>query len=445
MNQQRHLFLSPHRDREVKNYNSPLLGIWIQWIALTQPERVVCGGIILIPLWWVIGWTYTFLLLMLGIFSYEVMLKGSLRLPRPSLVVVSAVAFGLQRLVSEYINSPAYSLNALMYLINTWICFGLIFWYIESKNIRVRLEVLAWACSVLVVQMLLLWIVIHFGFKEPYYTPPRSLFALLTNKGERFIPGSGFSNYLLPYWPDDKLPGGMARFGFFFPVPEAFATVVCFIILLALDIKNRLWSVLLFSSSTFLLFLSGTRALWLIFPIVLCIRYVLIFGKVWGPSLIYAFIAIVSFVMLSLPPVTNFVSETYTNTTEAASNLRQDSTEVRTKIYTRTLDAIVTEPDKLILGRGVPGPTVLPGYEPARLGTHSFILGTLLYRCGLLGTGIFLAFWVSLFLKFYKTRAARPICSLLVILYITISFTTMDLDTPGLLVIALSTLNYQLQ
>lgn len=441
MNQQRHPLLSPQR--EVKNDRSPISGIWIKWSALTQSERVVCAGIVLIPLWWVIGWTYTFLLVVLGIFSYEVMFQGSLRLQRPSLIVVSAVAFGLQRLVTEYINSPAYSLNALMYLINTWICFGLILWYIESKNIRVRLEVLAWACSVLVIQMLLLWIVIYFGFKEPYYTPPRSLFALLTNKGERFIPGSGFSNYLLPYWPDDKLPGGMARFGFFFPVPEAFATVVCFIILLALDIKNRLWSVLLFSSSIFLLFLSGTRALWFILPIVLGIRYVFIFGKVWGPSLVYAFIAIVSFVMLSLPPVTDFATETYTTTTETASNLRQDSTEVRTKIYTRTLDAIVSEPDKLILGRGVPGPTVLPGYEPARLGTHSFILGTLLYRCGLLGTGIFLTFWVSLFLKYYKTRETRPICSLLVILYITISFTTMDLDTPGLLVIALSTLNYQ--
>lgn len=435
MNQQRRLPESA--SRKVEADNNSFSGLWIRWGTVTQAERFISSCIVLTPLWWVMGWTHLLLLLVVGVAAYEVQCNGSLRLQRPSLTVISAIAFGLYRIVSTSIHSEVLIPSIILPQIATWVCLGLMIWYIENKDIRVRPQVVAWACSVLVVQMLLFWIVVHFVFKEPYYSPPRSLFALFTDKAERFIPGSGSSNYLLPYWPDDKLLGGLVRFAFFFPVPESFALVVGFIGLLALDIKNRLWSLLLFLASVFLLLLSGTRSMWIAFPIVIVLRYLLTTSSIWGPWFLFTIIAVVSFITFSLPPVTDFISNTYTGTSEATGNLRRNSTEARSKIYKRTLDAVLNEPDKLFLGRGVPGVTVVPGYAPAKIGSHSFILGTLLYRSGVLGTGIFLIFWTSLILRFYKMRVGRPLWCLLTILLFSLTFFTMELDLTASLVILL--------
>jgi O-antigen ligase len=209
--------------------------------------------------------------------------------------------------------------------------------------------------------------------------------------------------------------------------------------LLALDIKKRIWSLPLLSAGLFLLFLSGTRSNWLVLPIVLAVRFIFVARKIGGAPLLAALIALVSFFSLSLPLVTDLITDTYTATKEATGNLRQDSTEVRAKIYERTWNAIVNAPEDFVLGRGVPGLTVLPGYEPAKVGSHSFILGTLFYRMGLLGTATFLIFWISLFLKLYTTRSSRSgSSSLLMFLYISLTFATMEVSMIVYLIILLA-------
>jgi hypothetical protein len=135
---------------------------------------------------------------------------------------------------------------------------------------------------------------------------------------------------------------------------------------------------------------------------------------------------LVFFLLFSIPQITETTLNSYTNLTESASNVRKDSSEVRAKIYERTWDEIVTEPDKLLLGRGVYGPGVLPGFEPAKVGSHSFLLGTLLYREGIIGSSIFLVFWSSLTLKLFSTRTRRPFFSLLIILLMSLTFPTME-------------------
>jgi O-Antigen ligase len=419
------------------NNTSPLQGIWPRWNNLTTAEKSICAVLILAPLWWFIGWTYLIMLVAGSCITYGVWQGGGLRLQSPSLLVVSVICFELYKNLAAILNSKEVGLSSLIDLV-TGICLGFILWYIESKEIHIRTEVIAWAFSVLVVEMLVFWMVAQPMIGAPHFTPLRSLVGQLTEKGERYIPGAGNGNYLIPYWPDDKLPGGLARFAFFFPVPEDFALIAGFITLLALDIKKRIWSLPLFSAGLFLLFLSGTRSNWLVLPVVLTVRFIFVARKIGGAMFLSALIAFVGFFTLSLPLVTELIADIYIDTKEATGNLRKDSTDVRAKIYERTWNAIVDAPEDFILGRGVPGLTVLPGYEPAKVGSHSFILGNLFYRMGLLGTTTFLVFWTSLFLKLYTTRSNRPTSSLLMFLYFSLTFMVMEVSTINYLIILLS-------
>jgi O-Antigen ligase len=418
---------------------SPLQGIWIRWNNWTTAEKFTGAFIVLVPLWWFVGWTYTILIIAGSCVAYEVWQGGGMRLRSPSLLVVSALGFQLYKNLVTILNSREVAFSSLIDLA-TGVCLGFILWYIESKEIHIRTEVVAWAFSVLAAEMLVFWIVAQPMLGAPHFSPLRSIAGQLTGKGERFIPGAGGSNYLIPYWPNDKLPGGLARFSFFFPVPEDFALVAGFTALLALDIKKRSWSLSLFSAGLFLLFLSGTRSNWLVLPVVLAVRFIFVARKVGGATLLSALIAFVGFFTLSLPLVTNLITDTYATTKEATGHLRQDSTEVRAKIYERTWNAMVDAPEDFILGRGVPGLTVLPGYEPAKVGSHSFILGTLFYRMGLLGTTTFLVFWISLFWHLYTTRSNRPRAALLMFLYFSLTFTVMEVSTINYLIILLSML-----
>jgi O-Antigen ligase len=428
---------SPVRTAQPQVDTNPLRGIWLQWNNLATAEKSICAVIVLAPLWWLIGWTYLIMIIAGSCVAYEVWQSGGLRLQSPSLLVVSVLCFQLYRNLATILNSKEIALSSLLGLV-TGACLGFILWYVESKEIHIRIEVVAWAFSVLAVEMLVFWVVAQPMLGAPYFTPLRSLAGQLTEKGERFIPGAGGANYLIPYWPDDKLPGGLARFAFFFPVPEDFALIAGFIVLLALDIKKRIWSLPLLSVGLFLLFLSGTRSNWLVLPVVLAVRFIFVARKVGGITLLAALVALVGFFTLSLPLVTNLITDTYANTKEATSHLRKDSTDVRAKIYERTWNAIVDAPEDFILGRGVPGLTVLPGYEPAKVGSHSFILGSLLYRMGLLGTATFLVFWTSLFLKLYTTRLTRPSSSLLMFLYISLTFMVMEVSMITYLIMLLS-------
>ncbi len=402
----------------------------IRWRALTEAEQIFCSCIVLTPLWWLMGWGYQLLLWSAIVFVNQIIRNGTLGLKHPpNLTVISIFIFGVYRAICTTINSGQIRPSFILDPLSNLCCLGLIIWFLQSKNIRIRLQALAWAFSVLAIEMLVFWVVAQLVLKAPHYTPSLSLFGYLTNKRERFIPGAGNGNYLLPYFPDDKVAAGFSRFSFFFPGPESFALLVGFIGLIALDLKNRSWSITLFFTSAFLLFISATRSNWIAFPIILVIRYLMTIGKGMQSWVIFSLIAVVSFISLSLPPATDFIVNSFTNTVESTGNARADSTEVRGLIYQRTWETITTEPEDFVLGRGIRGPTVLPGYAPAQIGSHSFILGTLFYRSGLIGSSIFLTFWVSLILYLYRTRKDRPICCLLMIFYITLTFSVMELES----------------
>jgi hypothetical protein len=358
------------------------------------------------------------------------------------MMVIFATAFQLYRSASTIINSEHFALNSITNL-GTSLGFCFILWHAENRGYKIRPTVVAWAISVLVIYMLVFWFGAQIVFGGNTFQPPRALIANILDKGEQYVPGSGTANYLIPYWPEDKLPFGLARFSFFFPVPEDLALICGFVCLIALEIKKPAWRWSLFSSGVFLLFVSGTRSNWIVLPTILVLRFFIVAGKIWGPALIFSLIAMVSFISLSMPAITDQLVSTFVGTTEATGNFRRDSTDVRNKIYQRTWDAIVTEPDNLLLGRGVPGPTVLPGYAPAKIGSHSFILGSLLYRQGIVGTTLFLCFWVALINYLYRTRMRRPILCLLVPIYMTLTFAVMEISLINYLLVLIISIEYR--
>ncbi len=425
-------------------------GVWLRWRDLNVAERLVCAVTVLMPLWWALGLIpYILDLITLGIALCEWWRYRKLRLKRPSLVVLTLFAYYMYQFGGEFLlffdahplavlpldaeRKPinliesAFSVFSLPYLI----------WYIQSNNVRVRLQVVAWAFSVSVVQMLAVWLVVHFVFSNAFYNPPRTLWAVLTGKSIQYVRGNGETNYLLLYGTDQAV-GGLSRFYSFFHRPETFALFVGVVGILALDIKNRLWSVLLLVASIFLIGLSGTRAVWIAFPVVLFISFWYTTGKARGSWLLFALIAIMSFVTLSLPPATNLIFNTYTDTATSIANFRENSTEHRGAAYVGTLEKILDNPPNFLFGYVVSGPTV-PGTE-IEIGSHSFILGSLLYKGGLVSSGLFLTFWASLITWLYRTRMDRPVCCFLILLLLTITFATMLLSYIAPMAILLSML-----
>ena len=407
-----------------QNYPQPRLpqeklfvGIFLRWNALTFTERVVCANIVLLPVWWFMGITdYLIVLLSLGIVFYEWRHYGKLSLKRPSWAVIALFAF----YAYEYIDTVMLSIDGYFSidipsdlelnpnsLIKSLFVFAVPFlvWYIQSNNSKVRLEVVAWACSMSVIQMLLGWLIFQFAFPGWIDNPPRTFYAILTGK-KSFTPGDvgGWGNYLAFY--DEE------RVRFFFSHYQAAAAFLSFVSLIAVELKNRLWSCLLVTGCIFAIILIGSRSVWLALPAAVSLRFFLTLVKLRLTALAFAFLAIFSFATLSITPVSNMIFATYTDTATAVANARAGSTEARSKVYKATLEKI---PDKPIFGHKVEGPPAREGpsvfvLNPPRIGSHSFILGELLYKKGLLGLGIFTTFWTSLLIWFYETRKGRPMC-----------------------------------
>ena len=402
-----------------ENKNAIFQGIWLRTQALTQAEKVVCLGIILIPIWWVIGWGVMLLLWMCGIVFYELKTHRKIRLSPPKLEVIGIILFSFYRSLSYGMNSPEIAPRVLIDPLITWGCVGILLWYIQSNNIRVRLQPVAWAFSFTICMMILWWIFCHFVIREPYYTPPRTLYAVLTDKGAYNPANLGsVGNFLVPYYLTEKGFGGLYRHNFFFPHPTVSSFAIGFAGLIALDIKNLLWSRSILAACTLLILIAQARNAWLSLSVVLVVRWILTTGKTRGITFMLALFAIASFATFSVPSVTNYITDTYSNTVETTSNFRKESTEGRQKIYQRTWESFIEEP---LWGHGVNGPSVVPGYEFAGLGSESFILGTLLYKSGLVGTGVFLAFYISLLVQLCKTRKDRPLCCFLMLLYFTLA------------------------
>jgi hypothetical protein len=414
----------------------------IQWSELNRSEQVIGLAIALCPVLWFIGWNYVMVFFVLGLLAWHYRSGHRLQLTRPSWVVFFALAYQVYRNVIGFVVNPDVTPKMILAAF-TSLSFCFLLWYIESNRIRVRPKVAAWGLLILAVEMVLFWVVAQGVFGAPMFLPPRTLFAQLTAKGEVFVPGMGNTNYLIPYWFDDFLPGGFARFSFFFPYPEDFALIAGLMGLVARDAKGSQRTTLLFGASIFLLFLSGTRSNWLVFPIILGLRYLIqTTQRRGGTVFLFALIAAVSFTLFSIPGVIDDLADSVANFSQSTGNMRQDSTEVRSLIYQRTWEEILNEPDyRLWLGRGEAGETVLPGYAPAQVGSHSFLLGSLLYRLGLVGTGLFFSFWVGLIGKIYQTRQQRPLCALLMLLYLSLTFITMDVSTTNFLVLLISVMS----
>lgn len=422
-----------------------LQGIFLRWELLTQSEKVACLGIALVPLWWLWGWSFLFVLLAAGIVSYEYYYHRKIQLQRPSLLIFAFLAYGLYDLIgsvfySQY-HSSSIGIRDLTDQFETVFAPSFILWYVQSRNIRVRLTVVAWAFSIVVASMIIAWLYGVIVMRQAQFVHPRSLFGLLTKKPPIYEPGLGNTNYLIFYRASDKSVPGFVRFFLFFHGPESLALATAFIALLALDIKNRIWSIGLFCGSGLMLLMSGTRSTWLALPTVILIRWLVKTGAKQGLWLVLALITFCSCLFM-LPPVTDFLSDVSAKTAQSSNELRGDSSDVRAEIYRRTSERVLNSSDwQLIMGHTVPGETVLREYEPAKVGTHSFYLGTLLYRQGLVGTGLFILYWFSLGAWLYRTRHGRPIAALLIIVLITFTFSVMAYESivnPIILVCAVT-------
>lgn len=410
-------------------------GLRLRWQPLTGAERVVCLSIILTPLWWLWGWNYLILCLAIGVAIYHQWTQGSLTLNRPGWHVYLLWFTGVYGLLQQFFygsitGNAVLDPRTIMLAISNVFGTGFILWYVQERRIAVRPQIVFWSFSVLVLQMFCLWTVIFFIRRQSDYLPMRSILGTLTGKGEVFVPGMGNTNFLLPYFPGDSSIAGFVRYVFFFHGPESAALVIGFIILMALDIQQRTWMWLLLGFTLFLLLLTGTRSVWISLPVVILIRLLMVARRGWGPWVVCALIACMSFTTLSLPPMTNFIEDVTHNTASNAANFRGDSTEVRGMIYRRTWEEFTEASEvTMLLGHVETGEGVAPGYAPAVVGSHSFYLGSLLYRRGIVGSIIFLAYWGCLIQWVFRTRRGRPLCTILVFALFSLTFVVMEMET----------------
>lgn len=417
-------YISSTFARKNKYDNSLFKGVRLRWELLSQAEKVVCLGILLIPFWWCIGWSSVLFLWVSGIAAWEIKNHRKIRLTKPSISVVALILFALYQVFTYLINTPAILPRSIIDPFFSWGCGGLLLWYIQTHKIRVRLQVVAWAFSVIIFLMLIWWVFFCIILSEPYYIPPRTLYALLTNKGG-YDPSKlgSINNFLVPYYSTHTGFGGLARHTFFFPHPTVSSFTIGFAGLIVLDTNKRYFSYFFLLICGFLILIAQTRNAWLAIPVVLIVRWLITNFKKRGFTFILTIFAITSFITLSLPQVTDYITETYTNSVEATSNFRKDSTEGRQLVYQRTWEHFLEEP---LIGHGLDGAEVMPGYEFAKIGTESFILGTLFYKAGLIGTGIFMTFFISFMTDIFRTVNDRPICCFMMIIYLALVSTVTE-------------------
>ena len=158
---------------------------WMRWEALTAGERFVCAFIILIPVLWVVGiYKYMTSLLIVCIAAYEWWKHGEIRLKPPITAVVAVFIFCIYRIAQMLINFDAPNKGSISGLLITWFSYALLLWYIQSNNVRLRLEAIAWACTVSIVQMLGFWLLLQYVLPISLFQPPSipNLFGLVTGK-----------------------------------------------------------------------------------------------------------------------------------------------------------------------------------------------------------------------------------------------------------------------
>jgi O-antigen ligase len=316
----------------------------------------------------------------------------------------------------------------------SWFCPALLLWYVQSNNVKIRIEPVAWACTVSAIQMIVFWLLLQFVLPKSLFLPPQipTLFTLVKGGLDPEDAATGIiSPFLAPYEISTGSVGNLYRLSLFFVSSQLFGFISGFFSLVALEIKNRWWSLLLLAASFLLMALSATRAIWVVFPLVFGLRYILNkFGNRWGPPIISAALAAISFVLLSIPPATYGFLNLLASTSQSVDEMRAGSTEQRMEIYRQTWLAIQENP---LWGHGSRGGVIsLSGADYNLVGSHSVILGDLLYMNGWVGTVIFVTFWISLFVWLYQTRTGRPfLCFFLLLLFTLVSPTMAAVfDTP---------------
>lgn len=419
---------------------------WIPWSALTSSERFACAYLVLMPLWWLSGFGFlvlpsAFCILIL----YRWWRERCFPLKRPNLMVAFLLAFffiGYAEKVLIYYDAhpliddlPDHLLNirSTASLIKTTI--GLTFpgwvWYIQSQNIRVRSQVILWACSIVVVEMLVAWGLAEFAFSGLLDNSIPTINGLLTGGSQ----GEHTNKTLMLFDLREK------RYVFFFRHYQNCIAFLGTTVLLALDDRHRLRSLSLIGACLFLMSLTSARSAWLALPIVL-VAYVLYrFANARRAWLLLAALGSASFLTLSLPPVTDYLTETVETTLQTVGDFRPGSTESRLLVYQKTFEGIGERP---IFGHRIEGEPVTTSEsiyswdgKGAPVGSHSYILGSLLYQKGIFGTLLFAGFWVSLLLWLYRTRRERPKSWLAALLYynllcfVTILQQNMVLGTLG--------------
>jgi hypothetical protein len=400
------------------------------WKSLTNSEKVVCGTIIALPILWIVG-IYLFLpsLIFAGIAYHDIRKHGSVRLKKPNIVTISLCSFATYRLVGglffDLANHDPTDIVALVRgLILVWYPVLLLLWYIESNDIRVRPDKVGTSLIPLTLSMLVFWLVVQFGLGGPNYVYPNTIYSIaIGNASGPYEAGKGLSNYLIPYRVSDVGFGPFSRWSFYFIIPELSGLIASAIFILALDLKNRAITAYLLPVSILFLLLSGTRSCWLGLPIVLIIRWTYAVSKKKTAAIPFVLIALLSFTIFTFPNVMVALSDLSQTQVEALGEVREDSTSVREDIYRETLERL---PDRPLFGHWKAGPTVLPGFDLARIGSHSFILGTLLYRLGLAGTLLFAIFWSSLFYWLCKTSNGRPLAGFLILVLYTLLSPVME-------------------
>lgn len=421
-------------------------GIWIRWGTLTAAERLVCIVIILLPLWWALGIIpYLIFCLTVTVAAYEWYKYGKLRPLKPPTWAVKAliIYYFIDSIDIFLLYLDAHPLavlpttkvitrNDLVESILQILSFPFLVWYIQSHHVRVRLKVIAWALTISATQMLGVWLIIYFILGEPAYNPPLSAWGFLTGKKAEYSlagPRIGKPNMLILYWPTAKAFGGVSRYYSFLHGPEPFGQFAAIIGIIALEVRNHIWSILLLISSIVLIGLSGTRNVWIAFPIILIIFCFSKTHRIGGTGLLLALMAAATFTVFSVPPITNEIQNIYLETKTYITEFREKSTEERSDIYEGTFEGIIDNPTNFILGNRV---------KKGHLGTHSFILGDLLYLRGLIGAGLFIVFLTALVRWLNSTGHQKPTSSFLIIVLLCLNFATMAQVPSSLWAILLS-------
>ncbi|MGK7910103.1 MAG: O-antigen ligase family protein [Synechococcus sp.] len=401
-----------------------LLGLPFALPSLTIEEWFASVNIVALPLWWIAGLLYYLpLLLLVTVLGRELWTTKKIQWPRPHLAVLFLLGFGCYQ-VGHLLVISADSSNLVRTVVTTFVPAAWI-WYIQSRAVRLRLTVIAAALSLLMVEMLALVALLVLPTAQEVFWPPSipTLYASVLGKTSEI----NASFYLVPYWPHGN--GRLLRYVLYFIYPELLGLISGAFACVALDLRPTdsrtvIWKWSMFALALLLIVLSGTRIVMAAMLPILGLRWIY---SNWHRhsfrTLVFTVAAAMAFGFLMLPSGYEFLSSHITGALTSANEFRASSSSLRGEIYRQTWNAFVDNP---IWGYAVKGESVDPYISFAVLGSHSFILGNLLYTNGLAGSALFVGFWALMLRWLYRTSAMQPasplcICGLYSLAAITMS------------------------